>query len=154
MALEKDRDRSQSPDRNWRRRLSKRDMLLQIELSASKQKTEQDLIRTANDAQQPLPRHPNLRLSTNSKRDDSVSSQKKHGNRNKLLLSPANNNMRLSVDEDALDQKKKSSILTENPLKASLISQRSEKKQPQQPQQPPAPKVTPEQKQKAEQFHA
>ena len=45
MALDKDRDRSSSPDRNWRRRLNKRDILLQRELSANKQKAENQLIR-------------------------------------------------------------------------------------------------------------
>jgi tetratricopeptide (TPR) repeat protein len=45
MALDKDRDRSYSPDRNWRRRLNKRDILLQRELSANKQKAENQLIR-------------------------------------------------------------------------------------------------------------
>jgi len=47
MALDKDRDRSQSPERNWRKRPNKREMLLSRELSASKQKTEQALIKTA-----------------------------------------------------------------------------------------------------------
>lgn len=47
MALDKDRDRSQSPDRAWRRRpLNKRDILLQRELSANKQqRSESALIK-------------------------------------------------------------------------------------------------------------
>jgi hypothetical protein len=41
MALDKDRDRSQSPDRNQRRRFNKRDLMIQRELSAMKKKPEQ-----------------------------------------------------------------------------------------------------------------
>lgn len=45
MALDKDRDRSQSPDRNQKRRLNKREILLSRELSVNKQKVDSAWIK-------------------------------------------------------------------------------------------------------------
>ena len=179
MALDKDRDRSQSPDRNQKRRLNKREILLSRELSANKQKNEPALIRMQSMASnsknpegaqsRPLPRAPN-RIGSNDKlprNDGSVSSQNRNQtnviqdrqsviNRQKLLLSPGVTNMRISLDDDTVAQNKRGgrNFDAKDHRQPQLTSKETVKESASQIIEQPKPVVSAELKQKAEHFHA